>query len=39
MLFDNVYQIILHIVNLILWGGIIYLIVLAYRFLNKKLSK
>lgn len=39
MLFENVYPIILHIVNLILWGGIIFLIFLAYRFLNKKLSK
>lgn len=39
MLFENAIQIIFHIINIILWGAIIYLIFLAYRFLQRKLSK
>ncbi len=39
MLIENVMQIILHIINIILWGAIIFFIYLAYRFLQRKLSK
>lgn len=38
-MFENVMPIIFHIINIILWGAIIFFIYLAYRFLQRKLSK